>query len=72
MSRIDVDEVWEKQPDGSMKLLSQVERVVSDEEEERARRPDRIQALAARPITGLTPVEKDELLELLVQQTLGL
>lgn len=72
MSRIDVDEVWEKRPDGTMNLISRVERVVSDEQEARERRPDRLRAQASRPINSLTPIEKDELLELLIQEFLGL
>ena len=32
--RIDKNEVWEKLPDGSMRLIESVERVVSTEEED--------------------------------------
>jgi hypothetical protein len=32
MSRIDHDETWEKKPDGTMRLLSRVERIVTDEQ----------------------------------------
>ena len=67
MARTDYDEVWEKQEDGSMKLLSRTERIVSDEELE----PERLQELAAKPVARLTNPEKDELLGLLVKQVVG-
>ncbi len=66
MVRTDYDEIWEKQTDGSMKLLSQVEHVISDEEIAWEQRPKTLRALAAKPT--LTPTEVREMLQLLVSQ----
>ncbi len=65
MSRTDYDEVWEKQSDGSMKLVEQTERVVSDEEIEKERRPERLRELTKKSVADMTPAEKDDLLELI-------
>lgn len=67
MPRIDFDETWRKKDDGSMVLVERIERVVSDKEIEVETRPERLRALANRPIADLTPNEKDQLLELLVK-----
>lgn len=67
MSRIDYDETWEKQDDGSMKLVERVERVVSAEEIEVETRLVRLRALVNRPVSSLTPTEKDQLLELVAK-----
>lgn len=68
MTRTDYDELWEKLPDGSMKLVQRTARSVSDEEIEEERRPERLRALAARPVANLTSAEKDSLLEFLAQR----
>lgn len=60
MPRIDYDETWEKQPDGSMKLVERVERIVSDEELEKRKRPVRMRELAKKPVW--TAAERDEVL----------
>lgn len=71
MTRTTYDELWEKQDDGSMLLVERTERVVSDEEIEAETRPERLQALANRPISSLTPTEKDQLLELLAKSVVS-
>lgn len=64
MTRVDYNETWEKLPDGSMRLIERVEHLVSDEELE----PERLAALAQRPLASLSPTEKDQLLEDLIKR----
>ena len=69
MPRTDYDELWEKQPDGSMNLVKRTPRIVSDEEIEKEQRSERLRVLITRPVANLTPAEKDDLLEFLVERT---
>jgi len=66
MPRTDYDETWEKQSDGSMKLLSRVERVVSDKEIARMERPARMRKLAEKPVW--IQAERDEVLRALLEE----
>lgn len=65
MPRTNYNETWEKQPDGSMKLVERVEQVVSDEEIAREEKPARMRALAKKPVW--TPAERDEVLKALLE-----
>jgi len=47
--RIDIDETWEQQPDGSMRLLRSEERTLSDEAIARLDAPATLRALLAKP-----------------------
>jgi len=48
MPRTDYDEVYEKQPDGSMRRVSRVERTVTEEEIAYEQAPATLRALLAR------------------------
>ncbi|KKK56937.1 hypothetical protein LCGC14_3059520 [marine sediment metagenome] len=69
MPRTDYDELWEKQSNGSMNLVKRTSRIVSDEEIEKEQHSERLRVLITRPVANLTPAEKDDLLEFLVERT---
>lgn len=49
MPRIDYDDTYEKQPDGTMRRVSRVEREVSDEQIAREQAPDDLRTLITKP-----------------------
>ena len=58
MSRIVFDETWEKQSDGTMKLVDRVEREISDGKIAASSAPEDLRKLLLKPSLSTTDLEK--------------
>ncbi len=58
MARTDKDELWEKQSDGKMKLMSSVDRAVSDKEMERESIPELLKELQDKTVWNAIDLEQ--------------
>ena len=57
MPRTDYDETYEKQPDGSMRLIARVERTVDDEQLAREQAHPTLRDLLAKPTWAAADLE---------------